>query len=86
MSNQPPPSSGEPTTCMEMLQAILDGAATPEQQAQFKEHMEGCMPCYKEYNLEMVIKELLKTKCCGSCAPPELIDRIKSQIGTKASS
>jgi hypothetical protein len=28
---------------------------------------------------------LLKTKCCGQCAPPELIDRIKSSIIEKAS-
>ena len=86
MSHQPPPSSdGKQQTCMGMLQAILDGDASPEQQAQFKQHMEGCMPCYKEYNLEMVIKELLKTKCCGQCAPPELVERIKNSIGEKAS-
>lgn len=85
MSDQPTSPSGN-STCMEMLQAILDGDATPEQQAQFKQHMEGCMPCFKEYNLEMVIKELLKTKCCGECAPPELIERIKSQISSNAAS
>jgi len=85
MSHQPPPSSGKQPTCMEMLQVILDGDATPEQQTKFKEHMEGCMPCYKEYNLEMMIKELLKTKCCGQCAPPELVERIKSSISEKAS-
>jgi hypothetical protein len=29
---------------------------------------------------------LLKTKCCGQCAPPELVERIKSQIISKTSS
>lgn len=81
MSLPTPPSSGKQPTCLEMLQAMLDGVASPEQVAQFKEHMDGCMPCYKSYNLEMTIKELLKTRCCGNGAPPELIERIKSNIG-----
>lgn len=81
MSLSKPPSSGKQPTCMEMLQAMLDGDATPDQQAQFKEHMDACMPCYKTYNLEMTIKELLKTRCCGNGAPPELIEQIKNNIG-----
>ena len=76
----PEPSSSGKHSCMEMLQAIIDGDASPELQNQFKEHMDMCMPCYKKYNLEMTIKELLKTKCCGGGAPPELVDRIKSHI------
>lgn len=80
MSLSKPPSSGKHPSCMEMLQAMIDGDATPDQQAQFKEHMDACMPCYKSYNLEMTIKELLKSKCCGNGAPPELIERIKSNI------
>jgi len=80
MSSSKPNSPGKHPTCMEMLQAMLDGDVTPDQQAQFKEHMDACMPCYKTYNLEMTIKELLKTRCCGNGAPPELIDRIKSNI------
>ena len=82
---EPSKSSGKPS-CMEMLQAILDGDASHEQHNQFKEHMEACMPCYKKYNLEMVIKDLLKTKCCGSGAPPELIERIKNNITSQNTS
>lgn len=84
MSLPTPPSHSKPS-CMEMLQVILDGDASPEQHAQFKEHMDMCMPCYKKYNLEMTIKELLKTKCCGNGAPPELVDRIKNHISQNTS-
>ncbi|MBL7838544.1 MAG: mycothiol system anti-sigma-R factor [Cyclobacteriaceae bacterium] len=80
MSHQP--SSGK-RTCMQMLQDMLDGEATPEQQDEFKDHMYGCMPCYQKYNLEMVIKDLLKSKCCGQGAPPELIAQIKAKIEQK---
>ena len=79
------PSSGK-RTCIQMLQDIIDGDATPEQQEEFKDHMYGCMPCYQKYNLEMVIKELLKSKCCGNGAPPELIEQIKAKIEQKTPS
>ncbi len=71
---------GKKVTCMEMLQFILDGEATTEQRDYFKAHMDHCMPCFKTYELDMAIKELLKTKCCGGDAPSDLILQIKSQI------
>lgn len=77
--------SGKPT-CMEMLQAMIDGDASPQQQEDFKEHMYGCMPCYQKYNLEVVIKELIKSKCCGKDAPADLIQKIKAKIEQNAAS
>ncbi len=73
-------TSGKKPTCMEMLQLILDGQDSPEQRDYFKNHMDNCMPCFKSYHLDMTIKELLKSKCCGGEAPEELVSRIKSQI------
>jgi mycothiol system anti-sigma-R factor len=77
------PNKQKPT-CMEMLQTILDGEATEEQRNYFKAHMDGCMPCYKSYDLDMAIKQLLRSKCCGSEVPVELIDQIKNQIAKKS--
>jgi anti-sigma factor (TIGR02949 family) len=66
--------------CLEMLQMILDGEATSQQKDEFlKEHLEQCMPCYKNYHLEVAIRELLKTKCT-SHAPQELIDDIRNKV------
>lgn len=72
--------SGKKHTCMEMLQLILDGDATAEQRDQFKAHMDECMPCYKSYQLDVTLRELLKTKCSGNGAPSELVEKIKTQI------
>ncbi|MEQ9414956.1 MAG: zf-HC2 domain-containing protein [Cyclobacteriaceae bacterium] len=36
--------NGKKITCLEMLQAILDGDATEEQQQYFRKHMDECMP------------------------------------------
>jgi anti-sigma factor (TIGR02949 family) len=66
--------------CLELLQNILDGEATPAQKDVFmKEHLEQCMPCYKNYHLEVAIRQLLKAKCTGH-APQELVDDIKKKV------
>ena len=66
--------------CLQMLQLILDGEASPEQKEHFlKEHLEECMPCYKNYHLEVAIRQLLKTKC-SSQAPQDLVEDIKKKV------
>jgi anti-sigma factor (TIGR02949 family) len=66
--------------CMEMLQLLVDGEASPEQKENFLvHHLEECMPCYKNYHLEVAIRQLLKNKCTGQ-APQELIDSIKAKV------
>lgn len=66
--------------CFEMLQMILDGEASPKEKDLFlKEHLEQCMPCYKNYNLEIAIRELLKSKCT-QLAPPDLVDSIRKKV------
>ncbi len=66
--------------CMEMLQMIVDGEASLEQKDQFfKHHLEECMPCFKNYHLEIAIRQLLKSKCTGQ-APRELVESIKAKV------
>ena len=66
--------------CLEKLQSVLDDEATPEQKEHFlKVHLDQCMPCYKNYHLEVAIRELLKSKCNG-CAPTDLIESIRSKV------
>lgn len=77
--------SGRKSTCMEMLQVILDGEATPEQKSYFKQHMDLCMPCFKGYELDMAIKQLVQSKCCGGDAPADLVNQIRAQISQKIS-
>ena len=70
---------------MEMLQVILDGQATKEQHEFFVGHMDHCMPCFKGYQVDMTIKELLRSKCSGGEAPTELVTQIRSQINQNIS-
>lgn len=89
MSHQTNPfiqANGTKPTCMEMLQLILDGEATAEQRDYFNAHMDRCMPCFKSYHLDIKIKELLKSKCCGGQVPADLVDQIKFQISQQTTS
>jgi anti-sigma factor (TIGR02949 family) len=68
-----------------MLQLILDGEATQQQKETFLTvHLEECMPCYKNYHLEVAIRQLLRTKCTGN-APPELVEDIKRKVAQNLS-
>jgi len=68
---------------MEMLQLVLDGEVTPEQRAYFLNHMDQCASCFKAYDVDMAIKQLLKDRCCGEC-PGDLINQIRTQIQKKS--
>ena len=73
-------STGKNPSCMEMLQLILDGQVTSEQREYFRSHMDHCIPCFKSHQVDMAIKELLQSKCCGGGAPSDLVQQIKNQI------
>jgi len=77
--------NGKKSTCLEMLQVILDGEASEDQKMYFKEHMDMCLPCFKGYELDMAIKQLVKSKCCGGDAPSDLIEQIRITISQKIS-
>ncbi|MCU0325696.1 MAG: hypothetical protein MUF45_10650 [Spirosomaceae bacterium] len=55
--------------CMQMIQAVLDGSATPEEVEHFKTHMHDCMPCIDGYQLEKSIKEAMQAKVEKKCCP-----------------
>ena len=78
-------TNGKKSNCLEMLQVILDGEASEAQKEYFKQHMDICLPCFKGYELDMAIKQLVKSKCCGGDAPADLIEHIRITISQKIS-
>jgi mycothiol system anti-sigma-R factor len=79
-------SDGTRPSCMQMLEIILDDEASPDQKEYFRSHMDKCMPCFKTYEVDMTIKEMLKIKCRGEEVPKDLIDQLKDQIKQKITS
>lgn len=66
--------------CLEVLDLILDNEATLEDQVFFNEHIEECIVCFSQYNIEKQIRELIRTKVRKQPVPQELVSAIKNSI------
>lgn len=67
-------------SCMEMMQAVIDGEASEEQLIFFRQHMQGCPSCSGHYRVETTLQELVRSKCCGDHPPADLAEKIKNEI------
>ncbi len=70
----------ESEECDQLLQLILDGEATSEQEKQFFEHIDKCVYCLNGYELEKSIRKLIKSKIKKQTVPADLVDSIKLKI------
>jgi hypothetical protein len=64
---------------MQLIQKILDGEASVAEKEAFYANKDLCMPCQKGYELELSLKENLKSKCQLSC-PDQIIHKIRSKL------
>jgi anti-sigma factor (TIGR02949 family) len=70
----------ESEECSQLLQLILDGEASPEQEKKFYQHIDTCVYCLNGYELEKSIRKLIKTKIKKQEVPTDLVDSIKLKI------
>jgi anti-sigma factor (TIGR02949 family) len=68
------------TDCLQAIRQILDGEATDEQLAHFKENMNKCLPCIENHNLEVAIRKVICDKIHKKPVPPGLAEKIRQQI------
>jgi mycothiol system anti-sigma-R factor len=78
-------SCGDPheTDCGEVLERVyeyLDGELDPHAVGKISQHLDECGPCLSEYDLDLVLKALVRRSCGGDCAPGELRAKIMIQI------
>jgi mycothiol system anti-sigma-R factor len=78
-------SCGNPheTDCREVLDRVyeyLDGEMTEHDIAKVKQHLEECSPCLSEYDLDVVLKALVRRSCGCEQAPDDLRERILVKI------
>lgn len=74
----------ESEKCLKILQEILDGEASDFEEKYFRAHIDECMSCYEQYNLEKTIRQVLKTKIEKKAVPVDLIQSIKLKISHTA--
>jgi mycothiol system anti-sigma-R factor len=78
-------SCGNPheTDCSEVLNRVyeyLDGELDLYAVGKIRQHLEECGPCLSEYDLDVVLKALVRRTCGCDRAPDQLRARIMMQI------
>lgn len=77
-------SCGKPheTDCSDVLDRVyeyLDAEMTAHDVAKIRVHLEECAPCLRQYDLENVLKALVR-RSCRDAAPADLRIRIMMRI------
>lgn len=78
-------SCGNPheTDCREVLDRVfeyLDGEMTYTDVERIRQHLEECSPCLREYDLDEMLKALVRRACGCEAAPQTLRSRILVKI------
>lgn len=66
--------------CYEILKLMIDSQASGEQEKYFNEHIEKCLHCLKQYNLEREIKIMIQQQADRQTVPTDLIETIRIAI------
>ena len=61
------------------LYHYLDGELTPERRADVKRHLEDCAPCFKAFDFEVDVRQLIQQRCRDE-VPAGLRERIAQAI------
>ena len=78
-------SCGNPheTDCREVLDRAfeyLDGEMGEIDVVRIRQHLEECAPCLSEYDIDVMLKTLLRRSCACDTAPEALRTRIMVHI------
>jgi anti-sigma factor (TIGR02949 family) len=66
--------------CVSILYPVIDGEATEEEINYLNEHIHECSPCFKHYEIEKAVKEVVKHRIEKREVPANLLDCIKSKL------
>jgi mycothiol system anti-sigma-R factor len=80
-------SCGNPhdTDCSEVLLRVyeyLDGEMGPDDCAKIQQHLEECGPCLQQFDIDQMLKALVRRSCHCETAPRELRMQIMTRITT----
>ena len=71
--------------CSQALMQVyeyLDGEMVPDDYAKIREHLAQCGPCLKEYDIDQMLKTLVRRSCGCESAPTQLRMEIMARITT----
>ncbi len=67
---------------LEQVYAFLDHELDAGSARVIREHLAACEPCVDSYDLEVMVKSLIRRSCGGEIAPAELRSRIIVSLTT----
>lgn len=62
--------------CLEMLYRVIDGQASADEEASFGHKIENCMSCFKRYQYEKSMKDVIISKIDKKSVPSSLAEDI----------
>lgn len=77
------PDTGHETDCdkvAKLLDAVVDGEATAEEQTFFTGHLEDCVPCFESHQKQKLLKGLISGNLKRMLVPERLALAIKTKI------
>lgn len=66
--------------CLKILHLMLDNEASQEQEEYLKHHIEKCMVCFEQYEVERQIRQLLRNKLVNQQVPTDLAESIRNKV------
>ncbi len=66
--------------CLEYLHLMLDNEATKEQKTFLMDHIDKCMVCFEQYEVEKQLRLLIKTGVTSQPVPVDLANQIKNKV------
>ena len=85
MSPDGRPATNNPTPfeCSEALLRVfeyLDGEMTAEDVSRVRAHLDACAECFRQYDLDQMVKMVVKRSCGPRPAPTQLRSSILTRI------
>jgi anti-sigma factor (TIGR02949 family) len=72
-------NEGDCNEAIHTLYEFLDGELTPQRQADIKQHLEACLPCFQAYDFEAELRLMISRKCQDPL-PAGLQDRVADSL------
>lgn len=81
-AQEEPRSVGDCAEVVLRMFEYVDKEAGQEDTTRIKQHLDACNSCLREYESDLLLKEMIRRACNSEQAPPQLRTQIMARITT----